>query len=218
MSDSSFYELIKKQLEKEQGQLDAGGEVVKVVYPIIKDFERKEILNPIVLKISLKDMDEKYRDSVFGLFRIAVDGGPEGSYVVLDSGKVLYLIENVDTEDHHIDVPHDIDLDVLENVDFNSADIVSIIKALKGLTEEQKNMLIEMIVSKKKKKKGKTILGITSDIVHSIQSLLGAELSSLCHLVNSLIVEKVINTPRAEGGVVNKKQAEPLQKENTRSR
>ncbi|MFT6077252.1 MAG: hypothetical protein ACJATU_000447 [Rickettsiales bacterium] len=51
-----------------------------------------------------------------------------------------------------------------------------------------------------------------------MKSLLGAELSSLCHLVNTLVVEKIINTPATDGIKSQRQPTTPLQGSNDKTR
>ncbi|MFT7086910.1 MAG: hypothetical protein ACJAZX_000333 [Rickettsiales bacterium] len=282
MSDNSFFSAIERQLKNNQEELVAAEEITKVVYPHIKDLKRREIVNPVILRISLHKLPTKYRDPVFGLCRIAVDGGPEGSYIILDSGKVSYMIDNIeiDTIDDaqigtiieafdNIDIDSDegksildrlsedkrkrlitilharknkkkpkkpklkkdgnyeLDLieeenlenvlndliEMLENMDLNSPEGKDF---LSSLPEDKRKKLIAALNEKQNRKKGKLITGITHQIIDSIRSLVVAELSVLCNLVNGLVNEKIIKTPSPEA--LYHKEAQSLVKTQDKSR
>ncbi|MES2677675.1 MAG: hypothetical protein V4612_05120 [Pseudomonadota bacterium] len=148
---NSFYSSIAKQLQKDQKELEEAEKITKIVFPIIEGLKnRSHIVNPVILKTKLAKLDHKYRDAVYGLCRIAIDGGPEGSFIVLDPEKVLSLLDEIEVEE-----------------EFNN----------------------------KKKKNRKFILGITKKVTAAIKGLVLAKLSALCHLVNDLVLKKVINVP-----------------------
>ena len=90
---------IKQQLDQENDELAAVTEVTNIVFPVIDGLAKKDIINPITLKVKLAKLDPKYRDAVYGLCRIATEGGPEGSFIVLDPEKVLSLIEEIEVEE-----------------------------------------------------------------------------------------------------------------------
>ena len=147
---NSFYSSIAKQLQRDQEDLAAAEEVTNIVFPDLEGLNRTQIVNPVILKIKLAKLDHKYRDAVYGLCRIAVDGGPEGSFIVLDPEKVLSLLDEIEVEEE---------------------------------------------LGNKKKKNSKFILGITKKVASAIKGLVVTKLSALCHLVNDLVLKKVINVP-----------------------
>ncbi len=146
---NSFYSSIAKQLQQDQEELEAAEKITKIVFPIIEGLNRSQIVNPVILKTKLMQLDPKYRDVVYGLCRIAVEGGPEGSFIVLDSQKVLSLLDEIEAEDH----------------------------------------------KKRGKHNKKFIIGITKKVVSAIKGMVVAKLSALCHLVNDLVTNKVVNVP-----------------------
>lgn len=95
----SFFEIIEKQLRQDQEELAAAEEITKIVFPVIDGLNRGQILNPVILKAKLAKLDPKYRDEFYGLCRIATDGGPEGSFIVLDPAKVLSLLDEIEVEE-----------------------------------------------------------------------------------------------------------------------
>ncbi len=146
---NSFFSAIAHQIQQ-QGELEeAAEEVTTVIFPIIDELKRRDIINPIMLKVKLAKLTPEYRDAVYGLCRIATEGGPEGSFIVLDPEKVLSLLDEIEVEEE----------------------------------------------AAKKKKSKKSILGITKKVVKAIKVLAVAKLSILCHLVNKLVIEKIINVP-----------------------
>lgn len=147
----NFISAIEKQLKQEQEELDAAEDITEVVFPIIEKLERRDILNPVILKAKLAKLPHEYRDAIYGLCRIATEAGPEGSVIVLDPEKVLAMIEEIELE--------------------------------------EKNT---------KKSKKKFILGFSKKVATSIRSLLQGKLAALCHLVNDLILRKIINTPSTD--------------------
>ncbi len=147
----NFISAIEKQLRQEQEELDAAEDITESVFPIMEKLERRDVLNPVILKAKLAKLPPEYRDAIYGLCRIATDGGPEGSVIVLDPEKVLAIIEEIEFEE-------------------KSA----------------------------KKSKKKFIFGFSKKIANSIRSLLQAKLAALCHLVNDLVLRKIINTPSAD--------------------
>jgi hypothetical protein len=95
---SSFLSAIARKLQNEQDELDAAEEITKKVFPATDKLTRNDMLNSVSLKARLAKMDKEYRDVVYGLCRIAVDGGPEGSVIVLDPKKVLAIIDDIEEE------------------------------------------------------------------------------------------------------------------------
>ncbi|MFT6332471.1 MAG: hypothetical protein ACJAW3_000809 [Lentimonas sp.] len=94
MTDS-IYEIFAKKIQHNDEELKAVEEVTNIVYPVIENLNKKEIINPVILKVELQDLDPKYRDPVYGLYRIAVDGGPDGSYIMLDPEKVKFILDDI---------------------------------------------------------------------------------------------------------------------------
>jgi hypothetical protein len=156
----NFISAIEKQLKQEQEELDAAEDITESVFPTIDKLERRDIVNPVILKAKLAKLPPEYRDAIYGLCRIATEGGPEGSIIVLDPEKVLSMIEEIELEEKY-----------------------------------QAN--------KAPKNKKKFILGFTKKIATSIRSMLQGKLAALCHLVNDLVVRKIINTPSTEKLMAN---------------
>jgi hypothetical protein len=152
----SFISAIEKQLKQEQEELDAAEDITEDVFPIIDKLERRDIVNPVILKAKLAKLPPDYRDAIYGLCRIATDGGPEGSVIVLDPEKVLAIIEEIELEEQY--KPE----------------------------------------AKKRKSKKKFILGFGKKIATSIQRLVQGKLAALCHLINDLVLRKIINVPSTE--------------------
>ncbi len=151
----SFFSAIEKQLKQEQEELDVAADITEAVFPIIDKLEKKDIVNPVALKAKLAKLPPEYRDAIYGLCRIATEGGPEGSVIVLDPEKVLAMIEEIELEEQY-------------------------------KPEE------------KRKSKKKFILGFSKKIATSIRILLYGKLAALCHLVNDLVLRKIINIPATE--------------------
>ena len=150
-----FISAIGKQLKAEQEELDAAEDITEAVFPIIDKLERRDILNPVMLKAKLAKLTHEYRDVIYGLCRIATDGGPEGSIIVLDTEKVLAMIEEIEVEEQYK-------------------------------------------VNALSKSKKKFILGFSKKIATAIKSLLYGKLAALCHLINDLVLRKIINVPSAD--------------------
>jgi len=150
----NFISAIEKQLRQEQQELDSAQDITTIVFPIINNLKKENILHPIMLKTKLAKLPDEYRDATYGLCRIATDGGPEGSFIVLDPEKVLSLLDEID-----FDEPY--------NANF----------------------------SKKRKAGGKFIFGLTTKVAKAIKNLVYGKLAALCHLVNDLVLTKIINTP-----------------------
>jgi len=155
---NSFYSSIAKQLKQDQEELAAAEEITNTVFPVLDELKRKQIIDPVILKTKLAKLDPKYRDAVYGLCRIAIDGGPEGSFIVLDPEKALSLLNEIEVEEE--------------------------------LNNKQKKKL-----NNKQKKNSKFILGITKKVATAIKGLVLAKLSALCHLVNDVIIKKVLSVP-----------------------
>jgi hypothetical protein len=151
----SFFSAIEKQLKQEQEELDVAADITEAVFPILDKLKKRDIVNPVVLKAKLAKLPSEYRDAIYGLCRIATEGGPEGSVIVLDPEKALAMIEEIELEEQY-------------------------------KPEE------------KRKSKKKFILGFSKKIATSIRSLLYGKLAALCHLVNDLVLRKIINTPATE--------------------
>jgi len=151
----NFFSAIEKQLKQEQEELDAAADITEAVFPTIDKLEKRDIINPVILKAKLAKLPPEYRDSIYGLCRIATEGGPEGSVIVLDPEKVLAIIEEIELEEQY-------------------------------KPEEER------------KSKKKFILGFGKKIATSIRGLLQGKLAALCHLINDLVLRKIINTPATE--------------------
>ncbi len=156
----SFISAIEKQLKQEQEELDAAEDITESVFPVIDKLERRDITNPVILKAKLAKLPPEYRDAIYGLCRIATEGGPEGSIIVLDPEKVLSMIEEIELEEKYQS-------------------------------------------DKKSKSKKKFILGFTKKIATSIKGLMQGKLAALCHLINDLVLRKIINTPATEKLIAN---------------
>lgn len=94
----NFVSAFEKQLKKEQEELEVAEEVTEAVFPHIDNLERKDICNPVSLKAKTGKIDKEYRDAVYGLCRIAVEGGPADSVVVLDPAKVDAIIDSLESD------------------------------------------------------------------------------------------------------------------------
>ena len=151
----NFFSAIEKQLKQEQEELDAAEDITEAVFPTIDKLEKREIVNPVILKAKLAKLPPEYRDAIYGLCRITTEGGPEGSIIVLDPEKVLAMIEEIELEEQY-------------------------------KPEEER------------KSKKKFILGFSKKIATSIRGLLQGKLAALCHLINDLVLRKIINTPSTE--------------------
>ena len=162
---TSFYDAIAKQLKQSQDELSAAEEVTNIVFPTIDGLNKAQIMNPVSLKVQLAKLDKEYRDAVYGVFRAAVDGGPEGSFIVLDPEKVLSILDEIDLEDGDLKI--------------------------------------------KKNKKKKFIIGITKKVASRIKGLVISKLSAVCHLVNDVVLRKIINTP-SDGIRTGEVQVKPL--------
>ncbi len=149
----NFISAIEKQLKQEQEELDAAKDITETVFPIINKLGKQDIVNPTILKAKLAKLPLEYRDAIYGLCRIATEGGSEGSVIVLDPEKVLSIIEEIEVEEQY------------------------------------------KLDSKSKKK---FILGFTKRIATSIKGLLKGKLAALCHLINDLVLNKIINASPAE--------------------
>ncbi len=147
---NSFYSSIAKQLKQDQEELAEAEEITKTVFPVLDGLKKTQIVDPVILKTKLAKLDPQYRDAVYGLCRIAIDGGPEGSFIVLDPEKALSLLDEIEVE------------------------------------EELNN---------KQKKNSKFIFGITKKVAAAIKGLVLAKLSALCHLVNDVVIKKVLSVP-----------------------
>ena len=167
----NFFSAIEKQLKLEQEELDAAEDITESVFPIIDKLERRDIVNPVILKAKLARLPIEYRDAIYGLCRIATEGGPEGSIIVLDPEKVLAMIEEIEFE--------------------------------------EKNT---------KKSKKKFILGFSKKIATSIRGLLQGKLAALCHLVNDLVLRKIINTPSTDKLILAATKISSLVKTQSKSR
>jgi hypothetical protein len=148
-----FISAIGSQFKREEEELKAAEEITEIVFPKIDKLERRDIINPVILKTKLAKLNREYRDAVYGLCRIATDGGPEGSVIVLDPEKVLSMLEDIEVEETYSTNP---------------------------------------------KSKKKFIVGFTKKIANAIRSLALAKLAALCHLINDLVIRKIVNTPSPE--------------------
>jgi len=142
---NSFYSSIAKQLQEEQDELHEAEDVTKIVFPVLDGLGRKQIVNPVVLKAKLAKLDPQYRDAVYGLCRIAIDGGPEGSFIVLDPEKVLYLLDEIEVEE-------ELDNKKKRNRKFISGITKKIVGAIKSMVIARLSALCHLVndaVSKK---------------------------------------------------------------------
>lgn len=207
----SIYEILAKRIRKDQEELDAAENITKEVYPTIEKLERRDIVNPVILKIKLSEVDPKYRDGLYGLYRIAIDGGPEGSFIILDAQKVLVIVDDIEPEEEHDANEEDDDEDGKD--DRGTEQKKNKKKKKKIIIIDGEEYIVDEEGNKTKKNKGdkKFIVGITAKVIHSIESFIIAELQALCHLVNESVLQKVINVPpySVRGG---KAQVLPLNK------
>lgn len=93
---SSFLQTLAERLGREQEEVNMAGEITEVIFPIIGTLERKDVVNPVILKIKLNKLSEEYNDITYGLFRIATDAGPEGSIIILDEKKVASIVADAE--------------------------------------------------------------------------------------------------------------------------
>jgi hypothetical protein len=82
---------IEEQLRREQEELQDAEIITKKTFPIFSKLEKKDILNEVKLFLKLFGLDSEYRLAVYYLFRIAVERGCDGSFVVLDPPKAYAL-------------------------------------------------------------------------------------------------------------------------------
>lgn len=94
-NDYSRFLEIERLLEAERQELEEAEKIAEEILPHLRSLTRKEILNPVVLKVKLAKLDKKYRDIVYALFQLAVRSGPEGSFVILSPKKVLSIINSI---------------------------------------------------------------------------------------------------------------------------
>jgi hypothetical protein len=93
MSDNSRLLEIEKLLEEEKQELEEAQKMAEEILPVLENLNRKDVFNPVMLKVKLAKLDKKYRDAIYTLFRIAVIAGPEGSFMVLSPEKVMSFIK-----------------------------------------------------------------------------------------------------------------------------
>jgi hypothetical protein len=82
---------IEQQLRREQEELEDAEIVTKKVFPVLDKLEKRDILNEVRLWLKLHGLESEYRLAVYYLFRIAVEKGPSGSFIVLDMQKAKAL-------------------------------------------------------------------------------------------------------------------------------
>jgi hypothetical protein len=150
---ANFIAAIAKQLQKEQAELDSAQDITKAIFPVIKDLKSRDITHPIILKSKLINLPDEYCDVTYGLCRIATDGGPEGSIIVLDPKKVLSIIDQIEVDEQY---------------------------QPKGTTNK------------------KFILGFSKKVANAIRGAMYGKLATICHLVNDLVLQKIINTPSVD--------------------
>lgn len=85
---------IEKLLEEEKQELIVAEKMAEDILPVLDSLTRTQILNQVILKTKLAKLDKKYRDALYTLFRIAIDAGPDGSFMILSPEKVLSFIKN----------------------------------------------------------------------------------------------------------------------------
>ncbi len=190
----NFVSAIEKQLEQEQQELECAEDITLIIFPTIDQLKKNEILNPVVLKTKLSKLPPEYRDSVYGLCRIATDAGPEGSIVILDPEKVFLLIEDIDLEEENLETS-----DEFREIEFTEGHWIK-----KRQPKGEKN-----------KSSKKHIVGFNKRIAGVIINLVNGKLSALCHLVNDLIFNKIVNTPSIINIKVKLRAASPLNDKKT---
>jgi len=95
MSGNSRLLEIEKLLAREEEELREAQKMAEEIAPILNKLSKKDILNPVILKTKLAKLDKKYKDAVYALFRISVESGPDGSFMILSPRKILsYIKEN----------------------------------------------------------------------------------------------------------------------------
>jgi hypothetical protein len=93
MSDTSRLLEIEKLLAQEELELEQAGKVAEEIIPVLDTLTKKDIMNPVILKTKLAKIDIEYRNIIYALLRVAVDAGPEGSFVILDPRKISSFIK-----------------------------------------------------------------------------------------------------------------------------
>ncbi len=86
---------IEEQLRKEQEELEDAENITKKVYPILDKLEKRDIINEVKLYLKLYGLEADFRLAVYYLFRIAVERGPDGSFIVLDPQKARFLANDI---------------------------------------------------------------------------------------------------------------------------
>jgi len=91
ISDPKIMWAIEEQLRRDQEELDDAEIITKKTLPILDKLEKRDILNEVRLWLKLHGLESEYRLAVYYLFRISVDKGPSGSFIVLDAQKAKAL-------------------------------------------------------------------------------------------------------------------------------
>jgi hypothetical protein len=90
---------IADQLRREEEEIQEASEIAEDVIPLLDELEKRDIIDPVFLKIKLFKLfnkgvskNKKYQDAIYGLFRISVGASPAGSFVILDARKAFTFI------------------------------------------------------------------------------------------------------------------------------
>lgn len=99
--DNRVLKSIAEQLDREEQEVEAAGQIAQDVFPILNELEKRDIVNPLRLRIKLFHLfrKHKYKEKdhehvVYGLFRISTGNAPAGSFVILDPRKALAFLNS----------------------------------------------------------------------------------------------------------------------------
>lgn len=95
MSNNSLLLEIEKLIIQEEEEAREAERIAEEVMPVLDKLTRSEIVNPVILKTRLSELDKKYCSIVYALFQVALKAGPEGSVVILSPKKVLSIIKDM---------------------------------------------------------------------------------------------------------------------------
>lgn len=82
---------IEKKLREDQEELDDAQDITEAVFPTLDKLEKRDIINEVRLFLKLLGLENEFRLVVYYLFRIALEKGPDGSFIVLDAQKAKAL-------------------------------------------------------------------------------------------------------------------------------
>jgi hypothetical protein len=90
---------IAEQLEREEDEVEAAGEIAEDIFPVLDELEKKDIIDALGLRIKLFKIFNKsnskhknHQDAIYGLFRVSVGASPSGSFIILDPKKALAFL------------------------------------------------------------------------------------------------------------------------------